>query len=787
MNIDLNSLRAKKARLSRILNKRLATLVYLIFVLTLTGGVLIVTTNHNHYGYLLIALAICCFMLASWIKFDLLVLPTDISSFNGRLSRELLSMLNKSDNNPQLVWHSLSHHWQSLFLTNRLLLSGATIESVLSNQPQDLNNVNLLAMSLADDNDSKIIEIGFMVAALIISSKEANNLLTLNKLTTEDVKSINSWLARSLVSLNHKQGNLGGIGRDWAFGFTNFLNHFTHNISQEIIDHKLNFGWLTSSEEVINIESALVNNTSALAIIGPPGIGKTSRIYALAQRMIEGKTQNKIAYHQVLQLDATAIIANASRFNGLENMFTRMIGEAANAGHVILFLDDAELFFNQGVGSINISGILQPIIQNKAIQIIMTLTPESFQRLKTRDLNFTNLITPIILKELPQKSVMNIVEDSALNIESINGCLISYPAIKTAYRLSDRFNSEDAFPGKTIKLLEQSITYAENKIITSVSVEKTVEQTRGVKVTIANQDEAKVLLHLEDLIHQRMINQSEAVKAVSEALRRARSGVGNPKRPIGSFLFLGPTGVGKTELAKAVAATYFGNVDNIVRLDMSEYQQEADVSRLLAPGSNDSISFIMAIRQQPFSVVLLDEIEKAHPAILNLLLQLLDEGRLTDENGRTASFKDAVIIATSNAGAKEIQAYITGGGQIKDYQAELVDLLIKNNTFKVELLNRFDEIVLFRPLNNQELAQVVVLLLAEINANISSQGISVKLSDAAINKIVNLGSDARYGARPMRRALQKGVENSIATKILNNQVSPGQTVILDDADIDLKA
>jgi ATP-dependent Clp protease ATP-binding subunit ClpC len=333
--------------------------------------------------------------------------------------------------------------------------------------------------------------------------------------------------------------------------------------------------------------------------------------------------------------------------------------------------------------------------------------------------------------------------------------------------------------------LEQSLAHAQNSLVTATSVEAAIEQTRGVKAGTAKPIEADQLLRLEDQIHERMINQTRAVTVVASALRRARAGVSSPNRPIGSFLFLGPTGVGKTELAKAIAATYFGNEEGMIRLDMSEYQQPTDVSRILSDGAQESNSLLLQVRQQPFSVVLLDEIEKAHPNILNLLLQLLDEGQLTDSQGRTVSFRDCVVIATSNAGADSIRKHIEVGEELEAFEQQFTDELINSGQFKPELLNRFDEIVLFRPLKPDELAQVVRLMLGGINKTLATQNISVELTDAAIAKIVEVGNDPRLGARPMRRALQKAVENTVAGKILRGEAKPGDHLTLDVGDLEL--
>jgi ATP-dependent Clp protease ATP-binding subunit ClpC len=390
-----------------------------------------------------------------------------------------------------------------------------------------------------------------------------------------------------------------------------------------------------------------------------------------------------------------------------------------------------------------------------------------------------------MLKEPPEAEVLDIMADAAGNFEARHHVLILYEAIKAAYALSGRYETDMAYPGKAIRLLEQSLTHSNHDVVSAASVDAAIEQTHGVKAGTAAPAEADQLLHLEDQIHERMINQSRAVQVVSDALRRARAGVANPKRPIGSFLFLGPTGVGKTELAKAIAAVYFGNETNMIRLDMSEYQQDSDVARILSDGQDKARSLIMSVRAQPFSVVLLDEIEKAHPNILNLLLQMLDEGQLTDTGGRTVSFKDAVVIATSNAGADTIRAHIEKGEQLEQFESQITDELINGHQFKPELINRFDEVVLFRPLNAEELGQVVRLMLGEVNKTLQAQNISVELTDAAIAKIVEVGNDPRLGARPMRRALQKAVENTVAGKILRSEAKPGDHIMLDVADLSL--
>jgi len=271
----------------------------------------------------------------------------------------------------------------------------------------------------------------------------------------------------------------------------------------------------------------------------------------------------------------------------------------------------------------------------------------------------------------------------------------------------------------------------------------------NVKIAVASdRDDREKLLNLEELIHKRMVNQTRAVGVVSDALRRARAGVRNQNRPIGTFLFLGPTGVGKTELAKALADVYFDGEGRIVRLDLNEFVQSSDVRRLIADGAEDPSSLTAQMMKQPFSVVLLDEIEKAHPQVLTTLLQMLDEGILRDEKNREISFRDAIVIATSNAGADRIREYIARGHDMEHYEQEFIDELISSNQFKPEFLNRFDEIVTFVPLGKNELLEVVDLMIAGVNKTLALQKVSVSVDDDAKMMLVEKGYDPRLGARP---------------------------------------
>jgi len=782
--IDLSARRAREARLSKTIGQTGYQALIVVAALAATGAIAVGIMVSRGFGLCLVSLVLICYLPAVWWKRQLSVLPASGSGLTGRLSVDVLSRLKPGTPlQPQSVWEALKDHWQSIFFLNHLLLNDDVVRAQLTTDEATLGQALNIAGQLADQHQTKTIGVGFVAAGLLYTAPGLQQILVKLKAQPADTLAIADWLGRNLASDESNKHYYGGIGRDWAFGFTPLLDKFGHNISLGISEQGASFDWLSQSDGVKAVEKAFDNNTSAVALIGPTGIGKSTSVYALAQRLIEGKTSDVLAYHQVISLNATDIVSRAQGPGELEQIMISLTNEASHARHIILFLDEAQLFFGGGPGSFDGTQILLSIVQARAVPFILAMSPSDYQRLRTQNQSLASLLTPVVLQELPEASIMRILEDTAVGLENQHHVMVAYEALREAYHLSGRYDQDEAYPGKAIKLLEQSVSHSDQSIVSRVSVQQAIEQAHGVKVGTAAPAEADALLNLEDTIHQRMINQSYAVKVVSSALRRARAGVTNPRRPIGTFLFLGPTGVGKTELAKAVAATYFGSEESMIRLDMSEYQQPDDVQRLLSTGSGENASLLMSVRAQPFSVVLLDEIEKAHPNILNLLLQLLDEGKLTDSSGRPASFKDCIVIATSNAGAQTIRERISQGENLESFAKQLTDELIRAGQFKPELLNRFDDMVLFRPLTPEELVQVVHLLLSEANKTLASQNISIELTEPAIQRIVAEGNDPLLGARPMRRVLQRVVEDVVAQKILRGQANPGDKIVLNDTDL----
>jgi len=781
--LNLDSIRVRRARLSAHIGALgFEVLVALTWLFGSTAVLFFLRDGAStHIGFIFLSLTLTVFCLAIWDRWDLQQnKPTQkAKTLDDILEPKLLAQFRKGEKiTPKIVWKASSREWQAIFLCNHLVVDSNSILQLLPDDEQNMHLVWQTAQDLMQRAGAKELHSGMLATALMAASTDVSKYLTSQDIKLDDVVEVSVWLERLNQFIKQPRPHFGGIGRDWAAGFTPTLDRFARNVSTSIESGNSHFHTLAHADILDPIIHNL--NSGSVALVGDAGTGKSSLVYALAERLLEGRDPG-LQYYQIFSLDASAILSEAK--GSLERIMLTLITEAVHARNVIIFLDDAQMFFSDGTGSFNAGQILAPLLQNSSLKVIAAFTPDDFQQLKVNNPNLVNHLPTVAVNEPDKPTTLEILEDSALTLEARHNFIVSFQAVKEAYRLSTQYMQDLAQPGKSISLLEQAVPYAAPKLLTAESVQQAVEKTKGVKVAKAEGPEADTLLHLEDKIHHRMVNQTRAVEVVASALRRGRAGVADPERPIGSFLFLGPTGVGKTELARSLAATYFGDEHKMIRLDMSEYQQESDVSRLLATGGSSSKSLILQIREQPFSVVLLDEVEKAHPNILNLLLQMLDEGQLTDEKGKASSFKNAIIIATSNAGSAEITQRVGKGDKLESFERPLIEQLIDKGQFRAELINRFDEIVLFRPLTKEELGQVASQMLGEVNKTLSNQNISVKLTDEALTKVVEAGYDPQFGARPMRRALQKMVEDAVAKKVLSGEAKPGSEITLDVKDL----
>lgn len=781
MSFKYSHLRAKKSRLMNGLRPFLFLLKLLKIIGILSGFSLILIDSS--YGWLILSLSGLVTIFIHWWNGELHRLAPGLeTTIEERMASNILGKLSKNPTSEQIAKIVLESSGGK-FIVARFGLGKTTIESLAQIPQNSPEQIFQTALQIQQKLETKTVSGSVLALAIIRNFPNFENLLAQFYIDFEDLERGVLWHDHifSLINQSKIPIKTGGIARDWSFGYTPTLNRFGTNITSQVSNNILMSSNLEQHKDLVSkmVEQFSGNGKQNIALIGIDGVGKTTVVNSFAAKIANGseKIPSNLRYRQVISLDASSLIAAAPGRGEIENLLNYILNEAYAAKNIIICLDNAQLFFEDGVGSVDISNLLLPIIQAGALRMILTLDEQRFLQISAKNPALAQAMNRLQVKPANYDETLAVMQDKLLVFEHQNGVFYQFQALKEAFRLSERYIFDLEMPGRAVRLLEMSAGFADNKIVTASSVGRAVEQTMNVKVATADINEEKeTLLNLENLLHARMVGQEKAVSAVANALRRARTGVRNQNRPIGTFLFLGPTGVGKTELSKALSEIYFNGENNIVRLDLNEFVNLEDVSRLIADGARDSSSLTAQMMKKPFSVVLLDEIEKAHPNVLTALLQVLDEGILRDEKNREVSFRDAIIIATSNAGAERIQELISRGYDSSSAEEVIVNDLIASHEFRPEFLNRFDEIVVFEPLTKKNLLQIIDLMVAGVNKTLAGQKITVSVSPEAKLLLAEMGYDPKLGARPMRRVIQRVVENTIARKMLSGEAQAGANI-----------
>ncbi|MEK7573350.1 MAG: ATP-dependent Clp protease ATP-binding subunit [Patescibacteria group bacterium] len=571
-----------------------------------------------------------------------------------------------------------------------------------------------------------------------------------------------------------------GIAEGWVTGWTIETQKYMFDLTSEVLKRRpIILGREKEFEELIE---AMYKGKSAL-LVGEAGSGRREVAETLGFESFVGNLSGSLYHQRLYQLLVDALIAGTENAGQLEQRLDETIAELSHAGNIIIFLPSFENILGSSSFHLDLSGVLTPYIENGAIRIIGTITPGAYKKFVEGRKTFSNNLEIVKIDEPDEANALHMLFKKSEDLET-SKVKISYKAISATLKYSKKYLPDRVLPGAAVTLLKDSITSAElsgKTIVEEKDVVEKVEEKTNIAIGKPEGKEKQLLLHLEEEIHKRVIGQEEAVGAISEALRRVRTGLSDVNKPI-SFLFMGPTGVGKTETAKTLARIYFGGEEKMIRLDMSEYTGDDSLKRLLGslPGEGEAEGELTdQIRNNPFSLVLLDEFEKANPQILNLFLQILDDGRLTDNRGRTVSFTNAIIIATSNAGSEFIREEVEKGTKVdKKFQQNLIDLLQKQNTFKPELLNRFNGVIVFKPLGVDEIKQVTQILLNELKKKMKEQDVVLDFDNSIIEKIIKEGFDQQFGARPIRRYIQDNIEDPIAKKLLKDEIKRGDKITI---------
>lgn len=594
----------------------------------------------------------------------------------------------------------------------------------------------------------------------------------------------------------------------FTYGKKSALEEYGIDLTEQAKNNELDpiFGRDREVERVVHILLRRTKNNPV--IIGEAGVGKTAIVEGLAQELVSSKAPKDLEKKKIIQLDLSSMVAGASHRGEFEERLRSVIKETQVAGNVILFIDEIHTLIGAGdtEGALDASNIIKPFLARGKLQLIGTTTTMEYRKHFEKDKAFERRFQPVIVEEPSEDVAIGMLNVLKPKYENFHKVVITPEAIESSVKLSKRYIGERYLPDKAVDLLdeaaaevrlEQNEGKRQETSVKEEDIQKVVSSWTGIPITKLTENESEKLLHLEDFIHKRLIGQEVAVSAVAEAVRRGRIGLSNVNRPIASFIFLGPTGVGKTELAKTLASILFGKEEAIVRLDMSEYMEKHEVAKLIgAPpgyvGYEEGGQLTEAVRIKPYSIVLLDEIEKAHPDVFNILLQLLEDGRLTDNKGNTVSFKNTIVIATSNIGSALIGQQLSEnlleeqktGVQNEELEKKKFEDLSKilvgelRKFFKPELLNRFDGVVIFEPLAQKDMMAVARLGIEATRKLLLAQEIDLGITELGLSQLAKEGYDPQYGARPLRRLIQTGIENPIAVLIINKTFIKGDKILV---------
>lgn len=540
-------------------------------------------------------------------------------------------------------------------------------------------------------------------------------------------------------------------------------------------------GRTSEMEQVLRVLREGIGN---IMLVGPSGVGKTTLFEGLAELMASEDVPAELQDKRLVVLDPGALVAGAKGVGTVEGRIQKVIREINRAGNILLGIEDIHHLLNMRstAGSEDVAGILMNALSQGYVKVIATTTTQEYLQFISERETFIRRFQQVRVEEMTRDESILVLEAKAGSVEYKFKVFFSYDAIEACVDFTDRFIQDRYLPSKALDVMNEVASYVQstrgsNNIITKEDVAQVISQKTNVQITAITDDEADKLLNLEQIMHERVVGQDAAVVAVASALRRAREGLRDENRPIANFLFLGPTGVGKTETAKTIAEVYFGNEENMLRFDMSEYQSQASLRKLIG-GKGEQGYLTNAVRQNPFSIVLLDEIEKAHKDVLNVFLQVMDDGRITDGLGRTVDMSNTMIIATSNAGSQQIQNYLQAGYTVEQIEEQLMNTELQKY-FRPEFLNRFDNVIVFKPLGFEEIVEIARRLMARIAQRmLDEKGIVLEVDNAALMELARMGYDPQFGARPLRRVLQDTVDDGLAKLLLAGTIRRRDTVVL---------
>ena len=645
------------------------------------------------------------------------------------------------------------------------------------------NQITKMALILAlfKENDGGLINV--LKARFSFDYSDLNNALILMSSPVPNIDHLISGVG-DFFRLRMKYGYKFRVDRAFMSRITDYLDKVSIDLTY--LAQKMQIGLLVGHDREFDqmVQILVKGGNNNIMLIGEPGSGKETMVMHLARKIVFDEVPQSLFDKRMVMLNIGDITQGAENVGEMQKRLSLLMKDVLEAGNIILYIPNIYTLKQTNIENtgMNAADFLKPILQSSLIPVIGSSTAYEYHTIIEKDAEFANIFEKVKVEEVTEKEAVRILSYEALALERVHRVLITYKAIKRAVSLAKKYLSDKLLPGSASELMREAISYVKasgKKVVYEDDIVLLIENKTRIPVTKAARGEADDLLNMENIIHQKLVNQEEAVKSVSDALREYRAGLSKSKGPIATFLFVGPTGVGKTELSKVLANIYFGSEEKMIRFDMAEFQDDDSISRFIGSQDGKTVGLLTeAVKQNPFSLVLLDEFEKANPKILNLFLAVFDEGRLTDRLGKLVDFNNTIIICTSNALSDFIKDEIDKG---TDYNI-LSDMLKKKLTsvFRPELLNRFSKILIFKQLSEAHILEIARLHLNKLkNILLKEQSVYLEISENAVKKIADIGYDPAFGARPLEGAIRESIRNKLASAILRQEFKKGNVVLVD--------
>jgi ATP-dependent Clp protease ATP-binding subunit ClpC len=705
--------------------------------------------------------------LMFWICIPVVGIPYFITS-DTRHHRLFTRLISKFNSSPDTAFRTLITSQPGKFILAHLGPNSSVLSAVFT--PQALNFQNLSSFTLTE-----------IINRFISSGCWDESQLQKLGINFQDLLFAAQWWDEVYGPQNDTEDEsikLGrpGLGLELLFGYTPLLNQLSVDLSlpQEFSPH------LMGRSDLVNRMERELSGGNSIILVGSPGVGKKTVVLEFAKKAMEGELGPKLIYKRVLDFDYNFLLSESLDINQKKAKFSTVLSEAAGAGNIILVIKDLHRLTHSDVEGVDFTDVFEKHLEAKKLKLIAISSPVDYERFIVSNSRLRKYLQPVEIPPASKSEAMLILFDFAFAAEKTHHLIFSIQALRTILDGSDKYITDTPFPEKALELFDHLIVYLEKNNLIYASPDEVnavlAEQT-GISLSRLTQREKQLLGNLEEIMHQNLVGQDSAVSLISKSLRARTVGVKNENRPVGSFLFLGPTGVGKTQAAKTLAQVYYGSEKYLLRYDMAEFAGPEGLTRLIGSANKNQPGVLTtAIKNKPASLLLLDEIEKAPPEVYNLFLSLLDEGQITDAFGKKIIARHLFIIATSNAAAVKIRELVAADIVGDDLQSQVVNYIQSQGLFTPEFLNRFDGVVVFQPLTETELVKIAKIQLRDLVSSLKTQNITLEITEELAKKVAHDGFEPEFGARSMRRVIDLILGDVLGKAILNGDASSGDHI-----------